>query len=93
LLVANPRAGARTGLWSWPVHERRSGGLPQARGCGGGGRDAAGGRHIWIGTRHSESRQYRDHQGAIAGARDRRRRRRHGVGCGPSPWNWAPTAC
>ena len=67
------------GLRRAAVHERRSDRLPQARGRGRRGGDAAR-RADRIGARHPESEQHPDHQGAGRRARHRGCGRRHGLG-------------
>ena len=76
------RSDARAGegrLRRAALHQRRSGRVPQARGRGRGGGDAAG-RADRLGPRHPEPQQHRDHPRVRAGAGHRRRRRRHGIG-------------
>ena len=77
----------RRGLRRAPVHQRRPRDLPQARGSGGGGRDAAR-RADRLRARHPEPQQHPDHQGPGARAGHRGRRRRHRVRCGDRDGAW-----
>ena len=75
-----------------PLHQRRPGGLPQARGRRGRGRDAARRAHR-LRAGHPERQQHPHHQGRGRRARHRGRRRRHAVGRRAGHGARGPTAC